>query len=77
MFFELKNKKYYHLVQVDVYIDELNKAIGIREKPVYYISLGLGYMVKGNYHEALRVFKKASNMLGKHSDSLDANKFWT
>lgn len=65
------------MVNPDVYINELNKAISIREKPVYYISLGLGYMVKKNHHEALRVFKKASNMLAKRNDSLDSNKFWT
>lgn len=65
------------MVNPDIYIDELNKAISIKQRPVYYISLGLGYIVKQNYHEALRVFKKANSMMTKRSDTLDSNKLWT
>lgn len=34
------------MVDADSYIDSLNKAIAVRQKPVYYASLGLGYIVK-------------------------------
>ena len=30
IFFELKNKKYYQMINPDAYIDELNKAISVR-----------------------------------------------
>ena len=60
----------------EAYISYLLKAIAIRQKPAYYASLGIGYVVMENYHEALNVFKQASSMLTKRNDALDLNKFW-
>ena len=54
----------------------MNRAIAIRQKPAYYISIGIGYIVKENYQEALSVFKLASSMLSKRNDALDLNKCW-
>jgi hypothetical protein len=50
IFYELKNKEYYTLEDADFYINNLNKAKAIRDKPIYYASLGLGYMVKNEYN---------------------------
>jgi len=45
------------MVNADAYVASLNKAIAVRQKPVYYMSLGLGHIVKENFKEALRVFR--------------------
>jgi hypothetical protein len=49
LWFELKNKRYYRLSKPDAYITSLLKAIAIRQKPAYYTSLGIGYIVKENH----------------------------
>ena len=76
IFFELKNKRFYRLVNPDVYISSMNKAIAIRQKPAYYISLGIGHIVKQNHQEALRIFKQANSMLSKRNDAVDLNNLW-
>lgn len=77
IFYELKNKKFYKLENVEAYLESLKKAINIKQKAVYYFGLGLGYVHKKEYGLALDQFEKASKLINHRSDALDLNKFWT
>lgn len=49
IFYELRNKKYYKILNHDLYIESMKKAIQIKERPIYFISLGLGFIMNKNY----------------------------
>lgn len=75
--YELKNKKYYKIQNHNFYIKSMKKAIEIKQRPIYFISLGLGYIMNKNYKQALQLFNEANSLIRKRNDSLDLNLFWT
>ena len=73
IFYESRNKKNYKLDRPTEYINFLTQAISISEKPLYYASRAIGFMINGNYKKAEEDFAEAEKLKFKN-DAMDNNR---